>query len=317
MVGRGLRLSDDKKDALVLDCAGVISDLGFPTEKIQEVINIGNHKSLCEICRGDKLYKVVYNNKAYIRCAECGNEKEIEQKGYECEACNFINATNVVFHTKYKNLYIKCTECGEDTLINRSSTQEELREIFDDEYINKIQKKITLEYVDYLMNIKTASFIANKNVFLHIKALQRLISKNPELFVKVDKDKFKKFKIAYKDDLYSWEFAYGEYDENDIWRIFNQKVENYILYIEEQQLLDAIKSSKDTFETINLIQQLYKIIEKEEIPSYLINRITESMKSSKIKEINKICNKRIKSIFEDGKDFEEMLDFIKLMESVL
>lgn len=317
MVGRGLRLSDEKKDALVLDCAGVISDLGFPTEKIQEVTNSCNHKNICNECSSDKLYKVVYNNKAYIRCTECGNEKEIEQKGYECEACNFINATNVVFHTKYKNLYIKCTECGEDTLINRSSTQEELREIFDDEYINKIQKKITLEYIDYLMNIKTASFIANKNVFLHIKALQRLISKNPELFVKVDKDKFKKFKIAYKDDLYSWEFAYGEYDENDIWRIFNQKVEDYILYLEEQQLLDAIKSSNDISETIKLIQQLYKIIEKEEIPSYLINRITENIKNSKIKNINEICNKRIKSIFEDGGDFEEMIDFIKLMESVL
>lgn len=317
MVGRGLRLSDDKKDALVLDCAGVISDLGFPTEKIQEVINIGNHKSLCEICRGDKLYKVVYNNKAYIRCAECGNEKEIEQKGYECEACNFINATNVVFHTKYKNLYIKCTECGEDTLINRSSTQEELREIFDDEYINKIQKKITLEYVDYLMNIKTASFIANKNVFLHIKALQRLISKNPELFVKFDKERYKKFRVEYKDDSYSWESYSGEYNENNFWRIFDQKLEDYILYFEEQKLLDSIKSSKDTFETIKLIQQLYKIIEKKEISSNLINRIEESMKSSKIKNINEICNKRIKSIFEDGKDFLEMIDFIKLMESVL
>ena len=41
------------------------------------------------------------------------------------------------------------------------------------------------------------------------------------------------------------------------------------------------------------------------------------MKSSKIKNINEICNKRIKSIFEDGKDFLEMIDFIKLMESVL
>ena len=317
MVGRGLRLSDDKKDALVLDCAGVISDLGFPTEKIQEVKNNVSHKNTCKKCGSDKLYKVVSNNQAYIRCAECGDEKEIKQKGYECEACNFINATNVVFHTKDKNLYIKCTECNEDTLINRNSTQEELKEIFDDEYINKIQKKITLEYVDYLMNSKSASFIANQSVFLHIKALQRLISKNPELFVKFDKERYKKLKIEYKDDSYSWEFGYGEYNENNSWRMFNQKLEDYILYFEEQKLLDSIKSSNDTFETIKLIQQLYKIIEKEEISSNLINRIVESMKSSKIKNINEICNKRIKSIFEDGKDFWEMIDFIKLMESVL
>ncbi len=99
--------------------------------------------------------------------------------------------------------------------------------------------------------------------------------------------------------------------------MFEQKLEDHILYIEEQHLLDSIKSSNDTFETIKLIQQLYKIIEKEEISSNLINRIAESMKSSKIKNINEICNKRIKSIFEDGKDFWEMIDFIKLMESVL
>lgn len=317
MVGRGLRLSDDKKDALVLDCAGVISDLGFPTEKIQEVKNNVSHKNTCKICGSDKLYKVVFNNKIYIRCADCGDEKEIKQKGYECEACNFINATNVVFHTKDKNLYIKCTECNEDTLINRNSTQEELKEIFDDQYIDKIQKKITLEFVDYLMNSKSATFIANEKVFLHIKALQRLISKNPELFVKFDKERYKKFRVEYKDDSYSWESYCGEYNENNSWRIFDQKVEDHILYIEEQKLLDAIKSSNDTLETIKLIQQLYKIIEKKEISSNLINRIAESMKSSKIKNINEICNKRIKSIFEDGKDFWEMIDFIKLMESVL
>jgi hypothetical protein len=167
------------------------------------------------------------------------------------------------------------------------------------------------------MNSKSASFIANQSVFLHIKALQRLISKNPELFVKFDKERYKKLKIEYKDDSYSWEFGYGEYNENNSWRMFNQKLEDYILYFEEQKLLDSIKSSNDTFETIKLIQQLYKIIEKEEISSNLINRIVESMKSSKIKNINEICNKRIKSIFEDGKDFWEMIDFIKLMESVL
>ena len=49
----------------------------------------------------------------------------------------------------------------------------------------------------------------------------------------------------------------------------------------------------------------------------LINIIAESMKSSKIKKINEICNKRIQSIFEDEKDLWEMIDFIKLMESVL
>lgn len=317
MVGRGLRLSDEKKDALVLDCAGVISDLGFPTEKIQEVKNNVSHKNTCKQCGSDKLYKVVSNNQAYIRCAECGNEKEIKQKGYECPACNFINANNVVFYTKHKCLYTKCTECNEEIFVNSSSTQEELKEIFDEEYINKIQKKITLEYVDYLMNSKSASFIANQSVFLHIKALQRLISKNPELFLKFDKERYKKFRVEYKDDSYSWESYSGEYNENTSWRIFDQKVENYLLYKEEQQLLDSIKSSNDTFETIKLIQQLYKIIEKEEISSNLINRIAESMKSSKIKNINEICNKRIKSIFEDGKDFWEMIDFIKLMESVL
>lgn len=159
------------------------------------------------------------------------------------------------------------------------------------------------------MNSKSATFIANEKVFLHIKALQRLISKNQELF---DKERYKKLKIEYKDDSYSWEFGYGEYNENNSWRMFNQKLEDYILYFEEQQLLDSIKSSNDTFETIKLIQQLYKIIEKKEISSNLINRIAESMKSSKIKEINEICNKRIKSIFEDGNDFWEMIDFIKL-----
>lgn len=317
MVGRGLRLSDNKKDALVLDCAGIISDLGFPTEKIQEVKNNVSLKNTCKECGSDKLYKVVFNNKTYLRCAECGDEKEIKQKGYECPTCKFINASNLVFYTKHKCLYTKCTECNEEIFINSSSTQEELKEIFDDQYIDKIQKKITLEYVDYLMNSKRATFIANEKVFLHIKALQRLISKNPELFIKFDKERYKKFRVEYKDDTYSWESYSGEYNENDSWRIFDQKLEDYILYFEEQKLLDFIKSSNDTFETIKLIQQLYKIIEKKEIPSNLINRIAESMKNSKIKDINEICNKRIKSIFEDGKDFSEMIDFIKLMESVL
>ena len=112
------------------------------------------------------------------------------------------------------------------------------------------------------MNSKSASFIANQSVFLHIKALQRLISKNPELFLKFDKERYKKFRVEYKDDSYSWESYSGEYNENTSWRIFDQKVENYLLYKEEQQLLDSIKSSNDTFETIKLIQQLYKIIEK-------------------------------------------------------
>jgi len=47
MVGRALRLSDNKRDAVLLDCAGVINDLGLPTEPIKGTLRILVRTVIC------------------------------------------------------------------------------------------------------------------------------------------------------------------------------------------------------------------------------------------------------------------------------
>jgi len=318
MVGRGLRLSKNKCDAVLLDCASVISNLGLPTEKIKEVKDTITNK-VCKICESDKLYTVVRDKKTIQICAECGDEKVFEKKGYKCEACSYINSTDVTFYTKDKNLYITCSNCGEEILVSKSTTKQELKEIFDEAYIEKLQKKVFLEYIHYFMDIKSAEFLVSKTVVEHLKALQKLTLINPELFVNINSDKFKNKQIIYEDEEYEWRYkdSWMPYDKDDSsWRVFDKLLEDQIIFREQEKILLSIDSSEDAIETLRYVQKLYKATDKKQIPENLISSIRVDIKNSKLQNINELCNKRIKSIVKDGEDIERMIDFVKTMESV-
>ncbi len=85
MIGRGLRLSPEtnKKEAILLDCAGVISRLGMPLEPIKEKIQkeIKREPYICKNCQSTKprvFSPINYENKniPVTICPTCKDENE-------------------------------------------------------------------------------------------------------------------------------------------------------------------------------------------------------------------------------------------------
>lgn len=173
MIGRALRLSHNKSEALLLDCVGVRADLGFPTAPIRptEDKSTNSTKPHCRACDSDKLYRTIKDNKPYKVRAVCSHSEEaIREVGYECEACGLIHGDGVSFTTESNKLYLDCG-CGTKTLISKATSQDKLRVIFDTDLIEIIKKRVIDLYCKWLIDNKGAMFLYGEVVQHQIKEI--------------------------------------------------------------------------------------------------------------------------------------------------
>jgi hypothetical protein len=314
MVGRALRLSEGKRDAVILDCSNVISELGLPTESIKPHNNSTSRAvRVCGECKSTKLYKKIKNNIACLFCADCGNYEYLTQEGYTCDNCSLVHSSDAKFVTKNKNLYLVCHACSHETLVSESSPKEEMSLIFDPTYIHTLQTNATLMYYTYLMQKKNPAFILADEVRIHTKALHNLVMHEPSIFVSVTVHQFTHNVIKELNGEYVWSFQY----ENNDWRVFDEQMEEEILNEGLKEYNQKLKEARTFKESMYIIQNIYKITKDEELDERLISKLLRDVENSKLDGIDDISNKRLKDLYFNSEDLHQMVGFVKMMESVL
>jgi superfamily II DNA or RNA helicase len=158
MVGRVLRLADNKKHAVLLDCANVIENLGMPLDpiKVVQTNENGTNKQKCKDCGSENLSLKKDGNESYWQCKDCGHKKEIEQGAYECKMCNKLYTHDAKFDIKNDKLYLVCDHCPYPTLISEYSGDETFISL-DNKLLDKYIKKFHLIIDKHLNNEKNMS----------------------------------------------------------------------------------------------------------------------------------------------------------------
>jgi superfamily II DNA or RNA helicase len=320
MVGRGMRLSKDKTHLTLLDCAGVIEDLGLPTEPIKPNMKLGTTtKTKCNNCESERLYRKIQNDRTYMICADCSHKELVEQNSIECSNCGVIYGKHSKHITKNNELYLVCITCENETLVSSSSSEQEMQKIFDRSYVEILQKRITLLVLEEYMEKISPSFILNQEVNEHLKALQVYVSQNPDLFVGVEIDDIAwldEFRESRKKDPHCSEYMFS-INKDESWRLFNKELQDSILYANISELKKLLENSPSIKESFRVINAILEEKGEETLDRYFAERIESELKKSSTEGIERITNKRLKDLFLAGKDLNELNGFISMMESVL
>ena len=152
IVGRALRLSPstNKKEAILLDCGGVISRLGLPLEPIKEIIKqdeIVRKPYCCKKCKSIKSRNFKINNKdkkILTICPDCKDELNFKPKFiYKCASCGRyydfkMDYSNFSFENE--NMSLNCL-CGfVNNLGSLNDDNIDFRELS-----NELQKEFNIE----------------------------------------------------------------------------------------------------------------------------------------------------------------------------
>ena len=152
IVGRALRLSPstNKKEAILLDCGGVISRLGLPLEPIKEIIKqdeIVRKPYCCKKCKSIKPRNFKINNKdkkIVTICPDCKDELDFKPKFiYKCASCGRyydfkMDYSNFSFENE--NMSLNCL-CGfVNNLGSLNDDNIDFRELS-----NELQKEFNIE----------------------------------------------------------------------------------------------------------------------------------------------------------------------------
>ena len=152
MVGRILRIAENKKNAILLDCGNVIENLGMPLEPIKiidgnEIVN----KLKCNVCNSENLKLIKYNDIFHWKCLDCGSLKEIEQGSYECSNCHQMHDLKSDFIFENNKLILNC-DCGFQTIISEYDGKEELILVEDTTNLTESSKKSS-KIDDFKINV--------------------------------------------------------------------------------------------------------------------------------------------------------------------
>jgi len=150
MIGRVLRLAENKSHAVLLDCGNVIDTLGLPLEPIKEKeSNNTRDSNKCKNCGSINLKLTKINNKACWICKDCGFCKDINEGTYECMLCKRKYTHNANFKIENNKLYLVCEKCPYPSLISEFTGKEAFimvdgleAKIFDK---NKIEEFLSFE----------------------------------------------------------------------------------------------------------------------------------------------------------------------------
>lgn len=125
-VGRALRVSEDKQEALLLDCGGNLRRLGHPFQKIIPKEQVTKTEPTCYECghQGQRYLIATEINKdlgkrlSTYRCSICANEHNVSSdvQTIQCEGCGiyYLQSEAVYYRNK---LVIRCN-CGTNTVLS-------------------------------------------------------------------------------------------------------------------------------------------------------------------------------------------------------
>ena len=297
MVGRVLRLAPNKHNAVLLDCAGVISNLGLPTAPIRpkheyEAIEAG--KDTCVKCESTRVYRKVTNDKAYKVCAECGHSEEIEsQTGYECAECGKVHGNDARFTANKGVLYLAC-DCGHYTVVSEATTHDELQAIFDKRLIETLQRRVSAEYCTWLINNHGTTFIFRDEVKRQIMALQGFITHSPERVTGMDIE--------------------SNIVPTDKWRLIPEQYETRYLPEDIKSLENQFYNAHSFVDTVSILSNILESDSKPPIKEWVIEKTLQQITHSDIDGIERMVTKRLKNMYSNGKDCNSIDTFIPYIE---
>ncbi|WP_151900547.1 DEAD/DEAH box helicase [Sulfurimonas hydrogeniphila] len=294
MVGRVLRLAPNKDNSVLLDCAGVITDLGLPTapikpnkEKVTDAI-----KSTCNECGSSRVYRTLKNNQAFKVCAACGFDEIVEsEQGYECCECGLIHGNDANFFVKDEKLFLKCSSCKASTVISEATTHDELKAIFDKNIVEAIKSRITAQYVTWLIDNHNAMFPFNNAVIQQIKALHSYIEDNPHVLYNFNSSMIK----------------------SDGWSIVEYKQKPAINIETLKQKFFSIKGT-GIIEAIKNLNIVLEAEHKNVINDDVLQTVVHQINSSRINGIEAMTIQRLKNIYSNKKDCNSIKNFVPYIE---
>ena len=324
MVGRGLRLFKGKTHAKIIDCAGVIDNLGLPTEPQKpNVMPLSKRVTCCPSCESTRIYRVKDEYEGFIRkCADCGYYEEIQTQGCECELCAAINDSSAKYFTKENALYLECTECSHHTLISTTSSAEELREIFSEKQIKEIQEKYTIAYIKHLYAKGSVGLPFREDVSQHILAFQNYIAENVPDFISTN---FKNIKTYYNPFTTSKHSDPKEYqsDWKSRWswkkngRLFGLELEAKLLGTDVDTIKKQLEDMNDPFEVLDLVHKLLSAKGEPVLDGSQKKLFHQQLKETSLENVDGMCSKRLKDIYDQNEPIGDILKFIPMMESVI
>ena len=326
MVGRGLRLYDGKTHATIIDCAGVIDNLGLPTEPQKpNMLPLSRRKSQCGVCESSRIYRVNDKYHGLIRkCADCGHFEVIEEQGCECDFCRAIHGSKAKYITTEEGLFLDCSICGEQSLLGVKSSAQELKEIFSEKQIKDLQEKFTIAYIKHLNTKAPVSLPFREDVSRHILAFQNYIAENVADFMTVKfKDltgySYSPFYDSKQNDpeTYKGDSWFDEWSWETQGRLFGLELEAKLLGTDVKDIKKTLEQIQDPYEAIELINKLLHAKGEKILESDTKGIFFEQLKETSLSNIDQMCSKRLKDIYINNEPIEEILKFIPMIESVL
>ena len=309
MVGRVLRPSDGKIDAVMLDCAGVIADLGFPTEPIEPKRkrrrNATQQKKRCEACDSERIYRRIDDKKSAWICAACGHEEAIEPSGHKCEACARVWGNEGRYIVRDGTLYLSC-DCGHEMAISHATPTQELKAIFDPVTVEAIQKRVVADYARWLIDRKGVDFITTQECIRQIKALTEYIQKHPDRILKFDERL-----ITFDDWRVIPPYYYAEPKPRVI-KHLEPKEERHPSTAEK--LKKSLKSATSFTEAVEAYNGLMEIEGKPQLTANTVEMVKQQIAKSWIKDIDKLAATRLHNIYKEGREGDYILTFVPYVE---
>ena len=302
MVGRVLRLAPNKDNAVMLDCAGVISNLGLPTAPIRpkqeyEVVEV--NKATCSKCESVRVYRTIKKDTAYKVCAECGHHEAIEsQTGYECEACGKVHGNDANFMAYDGKLNLVC-DCGHYTIVSEATTHDELKVIFDKPLVETLKRRVIATYCTWLINNHGTAFIFRDEVKRQIAALNMFIEKYPETSTGAT---IEKIESRIKSNPF------------DDWRLIVEHDEKKLLPQDTKTIEASFYNAKSFTDAVKSINALLEAKGKEPLKDWVVDKTVQQINDSKVQGIEAMTVKRLKNMYSNNKDCNSIDTFVPYIE---
>ena len=296
IVGRGLRIAPNKKECVLLDCAGVISDLGLPLSPITPKKSLDTEeqsKSRCSECGSERVYRTLKDTTTFKVCAECGHKELIEPNEYYlCEHCNkFFNPKEAKLQVKDSKIILECDECSGYTVVSEVTDKVTLEAIFDKEMIDLVQRRFMASYVSEVISSHGYEFITSQLFKDHSEALIKSIEQQPMDYTQFDKQMIREDRFSIVDFT------------------LTQTQEQQSTNRDEQILMSIRDDIQGAFE-------LYNMLRPTDMASQsLIDKVVSEANRSKVDVMHRLVVKRIKNIYKEELPIKRISNFVQYIES--
>lgn len=290
IVGRALRQHTSKDNAVILDCAGVIDNLGLPLEpiRLKDLYQGESVVKYCSFCQSSSIYRKTIKDKAYWHCTKCGRDEEISsQPTYLCEACNLVFGMDAKFRGHKESLYLVCT-CGHETLISKSTSKEELDSLFDETLVEIVTTRVTMQYLSWLVESFGLAFIANYDTLKQLTAIQKYIKMYP--------NRINSFAPSRK--LY------------DGWRVIPREQEEQLQSQSIKDLEDDFMSSKRLSDAVRTLNELIVAKGMKPLKEETISTLNIQLKDRMVLDTEERIVTQLKFLYKEGKSIENIKNFI-------